>query len=79
MAIIPDQPQAENKPAAVIEISPSILQALNQILSRMKQPEMFIQLADLIKDVADDTGFGDVKVVIVDSFAQLLKAEKSYK
>lgn len=41
--------------------------------------ETLIQLASLIAEVAEDTGFGDVKIVIADGRVQILKAEKSYK
>jgi len=52
--------------------------AFKRILIRMK-PEMFIQLSELISDVSSDTGYGDVRVIIVDGLAQQLKAQKSYK
>lgn len=37
------------------------------------------QLVLLLQDVLDDTGFGDVKLVVAEGKVTLLKAEKSYK
>jgi hypothetical protein len=38
-----------------------------------------VQLPKLLDDVALDTRFGDVKIIITDGRVRLLKAEKSYE
>jgi hypothetical protein len=38
-----------------------------------------VQLAQMLEDVATDTRFGNVTVVITDGRVRLLKAEKSYE
>lgn len=64
-------------PVRTIELSPEMLRALNRLLNLMG-PEKFLQLADLMRDVALDTGYGDVKVVIAQGTVARLKVEKSY-
>lgn len=48
-------------------------------LSRLLGEEKLIKLAELIEDVIDETGYGDVKIVIAEGKVQMLKAEHSYK
>jgi hypothetical protein len=42
-------------------------------------PERILQLAQMLDDVATDTRFGDVKIIITDGRVRLLKVEKSYE
>lgn len=41
-------------------------------------PDQIELLASLLADVIDDTGYGDVKIIIADKRVVRLKAEKSY-
>lgn len=51
------------------------LQRLVQLLGA----ERVIQLSQMLEDVAMDTRFGDVKIIITDGRVRLLKVEKSYE
>jgi len=77
MAKVPDQPQTDDK-SIMVELSPSMASALTRILLRMNQLK-FIQLSELIDDVAEDTGFGYVKIIIRDAYTDYLRSEKAYK
>ena len=48
--------------------------ALDQLLSQ----EQIILLTKLLREVLDDTGYGDVKIIIAEKRVVRLKAEKSY-
>ncbi len=37
------------------------------------------RLVELLEDVIDETGYGDVKIVVAEGKVQMLKAEHSYK
>lgn len=41
--------------------------------------ERMARLADLLDEVSQDTGYGDVTIVIAESKVVLLKSEKSYR
>jgi hypothetical protein len=56
--------------------------AVNDAVSRLLLllgPERILQLAQMLDDVATDTRFGDVKIIITDGRVRLLKVEKSYE
>ena len=38
-----------------------------------------IRLIELLEDVIQETGYGDVKIVVAEGKVQMLKAEHSYK
>ena len=48
--------------------------ALEQLLSQ----EQIILLTKLLREVLDDTGYGDVKIIVAEKRVVRLKAEKSY-
>jgi hypothetical protein len=48
--------------------------ALEQLLSQ----EQMALLAKLLREVLDDTGYGDVKIIVAEKRVVRLKAEKSY-
>jgi hypothetical protein len=37
------------------------------------------RLVDLLEDVIDETGYGDVKIVVAEGKVQLFKVEQSYR
>jgi len=53
-----------------------------QLLAELKiifGHDKLTQLRQFLANVIEDTGYGDVKIVIADGKVQLLKVEKSYK
>jgi len=38
-----------------------------------------LKLVELLEDVINETGYGDVKIVVAEGKVQMLKAERSYK
>jgi hypothetical protein len=38
-----------------------------------------VRLVELLEDVIEETGYGDVKIVVAEGKVQMLKAEHSYK
>ncbi len=56
----------------------SIAVAMNQLLEQLGS-ERLIRLADLIQDVEDKTGYGNVSIVINDRRVETIKQEFSYK
>ena len=52
------------------------------LLSRLMKllgSSQLLRLIELMEGVIEDTGYGDVKIVIAEGKVQLLKVEKSYK
>ncbi len=43
------------------------------------KPEKFILLSKLICDVAEETSFGDVRIIVVQGWIEQIKVMKSYK
>jgi hypothetical protein len=60
------------------ENTPEVNDAVKKLLLLLG-PERILQLAQMLEDVATDTHFGDVKIVITDGRVRLLKVEKSYE
>ena len=56
----------------------SIAVAMSQLLEQLGS-ERLIRLADLIQDVTDKTGYGNVSIVINDRRVETIKQEFSYK
>jgi len=60
-----------------LNISPPVASAIGKLLQSLG-PERLVKLADLIREVEQETGYGDVKIVVAEHVVQRLKAEKSY-
>lgn len=60
-----------------IELTPEMLIAVNRLITALGR-EKFLQLARLLVD-AQDHGYGDVKIVIVDHYVRWLRVEKSFE
>ncbi len=45
----------------------------------MLGPMKLVKLVELLEDVIEKTGYGDVKIVVAEGKVQMLKAEHSYK
>jgi hypothetical protein len=48
------------------------------LLAQLLEPEQIKLLAELLIEIIDDTGWGDVKIVVAEKRVVRLKAEKSY-
>jgi hypothetical protein len=48
-------------------------------LRRLLRGPKLIKLVDLLEGVIDDTGYGELKIVVAQGRVQNLKAEKSYQ
>lgn len=59
-------------------LTPAVEDAVKCLLLLLG-PERLVQLAQKLDDVAKDTRFGDVKIIVTDGRVRLLKAEKSYE
>ena len=55
----------------------SVIMALAKLEKHLCTDQIEL-LASLLADVIDDTGYGDVKIVIADKRIVRMKAEKSY-
>ncbi len=66
----------------IVEISPAPVG--NVRFAQLKLTELLggaklIKLVKLVENVIEETGYGDVKIVIAEGKVQMLKAEHSYK
>lgn len=57
----------------------SIPEGLAFRLTRLLRGNKLIKLVELLEGVVNETGYGDVKIVIAQGKVQNLKAEKSYQ
>ena len=48
-------------------------------LTKLLGSARLVRLVELLEDVIDESGYGDVKIVVADGQVQLLKAERSYR
>ncbi len=63
---------------AITENEKTLYQAFRNIMNHAK-PEKFILLSKLICDVAEETSFGDVRIIVVQGWIEQIKVMKSYK
>jgi len=68
------KPSQEVNDSIIINSEACIYQ-LTTLLGNAK----LLRLVELLKDVIDETGYGDVKIVVAEGKVQMLKAEHSYK
>ncbi len=61
-----------------IESDETLYQAFRNMMKHTK-PEKFILLSKLICDVAEETSFGDVRIVIAQGWVAQIKVMKSYQ
>ncbi len=62
----------------IVENEETLYQAFKNMMNHTK-PDKFILLSKLICDVADETSFGDVRIIIVQGWVEQIKVMKSYK
>jgi hypothetical protein len=68
----PNQPEITDIPGAN---SKDMAARLTKLLGTVK----LVRLVELLEDVIEETGYGDVKIVVAEGKVQMLKAEHSYK
>ena len=71
-------PVADANLTDIEQCTDEVKNAMQRLLA-MLGTERLVQLAQKLDDVATDTRFGDVKIIITDGRVRLLKAEKSYE
>ena len=62
----------------IIDNEETLYQAFKNMMNHTK-PDKFILLSKLICDVAEETSFGDVRIIIVQGWIEQIKVMKSYK
>ena len=70
---------AKNDPSLIARQRAAAVKDAAGLLLLLLGPERFLQLPQMLNDVATDTRFGNVTIVITDGRVRLLKAEKSYE
>jgi hypothetical protein len=69
---------SEPEPLTQFTVEQPDEQAITARLARLLEPRTLEELVELIESVTRDTGYGDVKIIILDHRVSRFRVEKSY-